>query len=128
MKIIIDSLNQIMNGHKVGANLIVCPYSKNLEKILTILTEEGFIRGFFKEKVNASLKFYVLLKYVNDRPAIQKMIFESRPGFKSFKKWTGLSKSNNGVGISVLSTNKGIITSEEAFYKKVGGQCIFKIY
>ncbi|MEY3435289.1 MAG: Ribosomal protein, partial [Pseudomonadota bacterium] len=54
--------------------------------------------------------------------------FESRPGFKSFKKWTGLSKSNNGIGISILTTNKGIITSEEAFYKKIGGQCIFKIY
>jgi len=86
MKVLIDSLNQIANAQKIGANIVICTHSKILEKVLFILTEEGFVRGFFKEKVGTSLKCYILLKYVNDRPAIQKVIFESRPGLKTFKK------------------------------------------
>ena len=68
----------------------------------------------------------ILLKYVDDKPAFKNLVFSSRPGFKSFIKWKDLSKSVNGVGISIMSTNKGIITNEEAFYRKVGGQCLFK--
>lgn len=113
---------------KIGANTVICAHSKILEKVLLILTEEGFVRGFFKEKVGTSLKCYVLLKYVNDQPAIQKVIFESRPGLKRFKKWKDLNKLMNGVGISVLSTNQGIMTNEKAFYRKTGGQCLFKIF
>ena len=92
MKVVIDSLNQIINAQKIGANIVVCSHSKTLERILFILTEEGFIRGFFNEKTKLSLKCYVLLKYVNDRPAIQKIIFESRPGLRKFKKYKNLNK------------------------------------
>jgi small subunit ribosomal protein S8 len=128
METIIRSLNQVINGQKIGANAIVCSHSKTLEQVLNILTDEGFIRGFFKEKVGSYEKCYILLKYVDDKPAIKDLVFSSRPGFKSFIKWKDLSKSVNGVGISIMSTNKGIITNEEAFYRKVGGQCLFKIY
>jgi small subunit ribosomal protein S8 len=128
METVIKCLNQIVNGQKIGANSVICLYSKTLEQILNILTNEGFIRGFFKEKIGIYEKFYVLLKYVDDQPAIKNVVFSSRPGFKSFKKWKDLNKSTNGVGILIMSTNKGIITNEEAFYKKVGGQCLFKIY
>lgn len=128
MKTIIQSLNQVINGQKIGANAIVCSHSKALEQVLNILTDEGFIRGFFKEKVGSYEKCYILLKYVDDKPAIKDLVFSSRPGFKSFIKWKDLSKSLNGVGILIMSTNRGIITNEEAFYRKVGGQCLFKIY
>jgi len=128
METVIKCLNQIVNGQKIGANSVICLYSKTLEQILNILTNEGFIRGFFKEKIGTYDKFYVLLKYVDDQPAIKNVVFSSRPGLKSFKKWKDLNKSTNGVGILIMSTNKGIITNEEAFYKKVGGQCLFKIY
>jgi len=128
METVIRSLNQVINGQKIGANAVVCSHSKTLDQVLNILTEEGFIRGFFKEKIGSYEKCYILLKYVDDKPAIKNVVFSSRPGFKSFIKWKDLSKSINGVGISIMSTNKGVITNEEAFYKKVGGQCLFKIY
>ena len=128
MKLVVDSLNQIINAQKIGVNSIVCSHSKTLEKILIILTNEGFIRGFFNKKDKASSKCYILLKYVNDRPAIEKIIFESRPGLKKFKKFKDLNKPYNGIGLSIMSTNKGIMTNETAFYNKLGGQCLFKIY
>ena len=108
-------------GKRLVPNAIVCSHSKTLEQVLNILTDEGFIRGFFKEKVGSYEKCYILLKYVDDKPAIKNLVFSSRPGFKSFIKWKDLSKSVNGVGILIMSTNKGIITNEEAFYRKVGG-------
>lgn len=128
METVIKSLNQVINGQKIGANAIVCPHSKTLEQVLNLLTDEGFIRGFFKEKMGSYKKCYILLKYVDDKPAIKDVVFISRPGFKSFIKWKDLSKSVNGVGTLIMSTNKGVITNEEAFYKKVGGECLFKIY
>jgi len=128
METIIKSLNQVINGQKIGANAIVCSHSKTLEQVLNTLTDEGFIRGFFKEKMGSYKKCYILLKYVDDKPAIKDIVFISRPGFKSFIKWKDLSKSVNGVGTLIMSTNKGVITNEEAFYKKVGGECLFKIY
>jgi len=128
MKIIISSLNQIMNGQKVGANVIVCVHSKVLDQILNILTEEGFIRGFFNQNVGTSLKCNVLLKYINDKGAIQKLVFGSTPGLNSFKKHKRLDKSFNGVGLSIISTNVGILTNEQVFSRKVGGQFLFKIY
>ena len=128
METIIRSLNQVINGQKIGANAIVCSHSKTLEQVLNTLTDEGFIRGFFKEKMGSYKKCYILLKYVDDKPAIKDIVFISRPGFKSFIKWKDLSKSVNGVGTLIMSTNKGVITNEEAFYKKVGGECLFKIY
>ncbi len=128
MKTVIKCLNEMINGQKIGANSVICSYSKTLEQVLNILTNEGFIRGFFKEKIGTYEKLYILLKYIDDEPAIKNVVFSSRPGFKSFQKWKDLNKSMNGVGILVMSTNKGIITNEEAFYKKVGGQCLFKIY
>ncbi len=128
METIIKCLNEIVNGQKIGANSVICLYSKTVEQILNILANEGFIRGFFKENFGTYKKFYILLKYVDDQPAIRNVILGSRPGFKSFKKWKDLNKSMNGTGILIMSTNKGIITNEEAFHKKVGGQCLFKIY
>ncbi len=128
MKTVIKCLNEMINGQKIGANSVICLYSKTLEQVLNILTNEGFIRGFFKEKIGTYEKLYILLKYIDDEPAIKNVVFSSRPGFKSFQKWKDLNKSMNGVGILVMSTNKGIITNEEAFHKKVGGQCLFKIY
>jgi len=128
MKVIINSLNQIMNGQKVGANIVVCLHSKVLDRILDILTEEGFIRGFFKHNTGSFSKCHILLKYVNDKGAIRNIIFESKPGSKSFKKYKQLNKSFNGIGLLVMSTNKGIITNEQAFSQKVGGQPLFKIY
>jgi small subunit ribosomal protein S8 len=56
------------------------------------------------------------------------MIFGSTPGLSSFKKCKKLDKSFNGIGLSIISTNKGILTNEQAFLQKVGGQFLFKIY
>jgi len=127
MKVVSQSLNQIINAQKIGANAIICVHSKKLDQILNILTEEGFIRGFFKKKAGLSSKCCVLLKYVNDRGAIKNVSSMSRPSLKFFAKHGWLAKPLNGAGILIISTREGIVANEQAFFQKVGGQCLFRI-
>jgi len=127
MKVVSQSLNQIINAQKIGANAIICVHSKKLDQILNILTEEGFIRGFFKKKAGSSSKCCVLLKYVNDRGAIKNVSSMSRPSLKFFAKHGWLAKPLNGAGILIISTREGIVANEQAFFQKVGGQCLFRI-
>lgn len=125
---VINSLNQMVNAQIKGSNGILCTHSKVLEKILGILCREGFIRGFFNTKFNSSLKSYVLLKYKHNQPAIRNIIVESGPSLKLFKRYQELKKSSNGVGVFIMSTNKGLVSNDTSFHQKIGGQVLFRVY
>jgi small subunit ribosomal protein S8 len=95
---------------------------------LYILSREGFIRGFFNTKCNSSVKSYVLLKYKDNQPAIRNIVVESRPSLKLFRKYRELKKPTNGIGFFIMSTNKGLVINESAFYQETAGQILFRIY
>jgi len=128
MKTIINCLNQIVNAQTKGSNAVLCPHSKVLEQVLYLLSREGFIRGFFNAKCNSSIKSYVLLKYRGNQPVIRSIVAESRPSLKSFKKYQELKKPLNGIGFFIMSTNKGLVINESAFYEKTGGQILVRVY
>ena len=128
MKTIINCLNQIVNGQIKGSNAVLCPHSKVLEQVLYVLSREGFIRGFFNTKCNSSVKSYVLLKYKDNQPAIRNIVMGSCPGLKSFKKYQELKKPVNGIGFLIMSTNKGLVINEGAFYEETAGQILFRVY
>jgi small subunit ribosomal protein S8 len=128
MKTIINCLNQIVNAQTKGSNAVLCPHSKVLEQVLYILSREGFIRGFFNAKCNSSIKSYVLLKYRGNEPVIRNIVADSRPSLKSFKKYQELKKPLNGIGFFIMSTNKGLVINESAFYEKSGGQILVRVY
>jgi small subunit ribosomal protein S8 len=128
MKTIINCLNQIVNAQTKGSNAVLCPHSKVLEQVLYILSREGFIRGFFNAKCNSSIKSYVLLKYRGNQPVIRNIVADSRPSLKSFKKYQELKKPLNGIGFFIMSTNKGLVINESAFYEKSGGQILVRVY
>ena len=128
MKTIINCLNQIVNAQTKGSNAVLCPHSKVLEQVLYLLSREGFIRGFFNAKCNSSIKSYVLLKYRGNQPVIRNIVAESRPSLKSFKKYQELKKPLNGIGFFIMSTNKGLVINESAFYEKTAGQTLVRVY
>lgn len=128
MKTLIDGLNHIMNGYMVKANAVICSHSKMLEQALKILIREGFIRGFFKQRSGHHTKCHVLLKYVNDNASIRAIEFQSKSGLRIHSKQKILKKAWNGVGVCILSTKIGVLTSDEAFSKGIGGECLFKVY
>ena len=128
MKTIINCLNQIVNAQTKGSNAVLCPHSKVLEQVLYLLSREGFIRGFFNAKCNSSIKSYVLLKYRGNQPVIRNIVVESRPSLKLFRKYRELKKPINGIGFFIMSTNKGLVINESAFYEKSGGQILVRVY
>lgn len=128
MKTLSNSLNQIINGYRLKVNVVSCHHSKVLERVLIVLTQEGFIRGFFKKRVGHFYKCHVLLKYVDDCPSVTFASLDSKPGLEVYKKCKHLKKFYNGLGIQLLSTKKGVLTNEAAFSKKIGGKVLFRMY
>ena len=125
-----DLAVRIRNGQKTRKLKILVKKSKNTINILDILKTEGFIRGYIIEDKNIS----VLLKYLSDKPVITKIEpisaynknkFISANNLLQLKELT--KKSNQGLGLFILSTSKGILSDYKSIEKNVGGQLILRI-
>ena len=121
---------RIRNGQKTRKLKILVKKSKNTINILDILRTEGFIRGYIIEDKNIS----VLLKYLSDKPVITKIEpisaynknkFISANNLLQLKELT--KKSNQGLGLFILSTSKGILSDYKSIEKNVGGQLILRV-
>jgi small subunit ribosomal protein S8 len=118
-------LNCIKNGQKIGQNCILFDYSNFLYLILNILVKEGFLKGFLIKKKNYKKEFCILLKYKNDKSAIKRICIKSKS--IDFFKMRCLSKASNGIGFNLVSTSKGLMTSESSHYMNFGGRFLFSI-
>jgi small subunit ribosomal protein S8 len=125
-----DLAVRIRNGQKTRKLKILVKKSKNTINILDILKTEGFIRGYIIEDKNIS----VLLKYLSDKPVITKIEpisaynknkFISANNLLQLKELT--KKSNQGLGLFILSTSKGILSDYKSIEKNVGGQLILRV-
>jgi len=125
-----DLAVRIRNGQKTRKLKILVKKSKNTINILDILKTEGFIRGYTIEDNNIS----VLLKYLSDKPVITKIEpisaynknkFISANNLLQLKELT--KKSNQGLGLFILSTSKGILSDYKSIEKNVGGQLILRV-
>ena len=104
------------------------PSSNFKSKIADILKNEGFIKDF---KINAEDKKPTLLlelKYHSGNPVISAFERVSKPGRRIFSSASGLPKINNGLGIAIISTPKGVMTDIDARKQKVGGEIICKVF
>jgi small subunit ribosomal protein S8 len=105
--------------------------SSNLKKEITrVLHENGFIQNYkFEEEGNPG-KIKIALKYNPDTkiPAIQHIERASSPGLRRYSKADGLPRVLNGLGVAILSTNKGVMTEKEAKKENVGGEVLCYIY
>ena len=104
------------------------PSSKSKMKIADILKNEGFIKDF---KIDAKDNKSVLsleLKYHSGNPVISAFERVSKPGRRIFSSADGLPKINNGLGIAIISTPKGVMTDIDARKERVGGEIICKVF
>ena len=105
------------------------PASRFRGNILDVLQREGFIRGF--EKINSENnknKFRIELKYLDGEPCIKKISRVSTPGRRAYSSIKSLSRHFDGLGISILSTSKGIMSDQEAREENVGGEILCKVF
>lgn len=126
---IADLLTRIRNGQRVRKQSVKCPHSVEKENILKVLQEEGYIRTYLVENDQAGHKeLKIELKYHENLPVIQTIDRISKPGRRVYSPISALAKVANGLGISILSTNKGIISDAKARELSVGGEVLCRVF
>ena len=122
-----DMLARIKNSQMRNHNKVLLPTSKFKVKIAEVLKTEGFIIDY---KVTNELKpnLEINLKYNSGNPVIKTIERISKPGRRIFSSAESLPKINNGLGIAIVSTPKGVMTDIDARKQKIGGEIICKVF
>ncbi len=124
-----DMLTRIRNGLQARKEVISAPASKQRERVLDVLRREGYILGYERVELDrnkAELK--IRLKYHEGEPVIRSIERVSRPGRRIYSGVKDLPRVANGLGISIVSTPKGVLSDAEARKENVGGEVICKVF
>jgi len=123
-----DMLARIKNAQMRNSKKVLMPSSKFKSKIAEVLKNEGYIIDY---KINSEENKNILeifLKYNSGNPVISTIERVSKPGRRIFSSAESLPKINNGLGIAIISTPKGVMTDIDARKEKVGGEIICKVF
>ncbi len=124
-----DMLTRIRNAQRVNKATVVVPASKVRSNILEVLKREGYILGFAQSNVSKGIdQIIVDLKYYEGAPVIQEIKRVSRPGRRVYSSIADLPKVYNGLGISILSTPRGVMSDSEARTAHVGGEVLCTVF
>jgi small subunit ribosomal protein S8 len=124
-----DMLTRIRNGQKAGKATIVSPASKLRANVLEVLKREGYIRGFQRDGgEEGGMELRIELKYHEGHPVIRDIARVSRPGRRVYSKVDELPRVFNGLGISILSTPRGVMSDNEARAANVGGEVLCRVF
>ncbi|MEE4212961.1 MAG: 30S ribosomal protein S8 [Parvularcula sp.] len=112
-----------------GMSKAVTPASKLRQRVLDVLQAEGFIRGYTRvERDNNKADLEIELKYFDGDPVISKIRRISKPGRRVYSSVRDISPVRNGLGISILSTPKGVMSDAVAREQNVGGEVLCQVY
>lgn len=124
---IADLLTRIRNAQMAGHEKVRVPDSKAKQSILKVLESEGYIDGFNStDEVKASIE--VTLKYHQGSPVIEELRRISRPGLRIYKECEDLPEVRGGLGVAIISTNKGVMTDKRARAAGVGGEVLCTVF
>ncbi len=124
-----DMLSRIRNGQQARKIRINCPWSNIRENVCRVLQSEGFIRGFKVEDLDGNKKALVIeLKYESGQGVIRKIQRVSKPGRRIYTKVSDMPRFYNGLGISIVSTPKGVLSDARAREENVGGEVLCQVY
>ena len=124
-----DMFTRIRNGQMRKLITIDVPASNFRLKILEVLKTEGYINNYFIEKKENNKKnLKVDLKYYEGVPVIKEIKRISKPGRRIYSKAVSIPKIQNGLGLAILSTPKGVMSDNEARKNNLGGEIICRIF
>ena len=123
-----DMLARIKNSQLRNHKKVEMPSSNFKIKIADVLKNEGYINGFNIDKNDNKQVLIIDLKYSSGSPVISEIERVSKPGRRVFSSAQSLPKINNGLGIAIISTPKGVMTDIDARKQKVGGEIICKVF
>ena len=124
-----DMFTRIRNGQMRFLNTIDLPASNFRLKILEVLKQEGYIINYVLEKKEKNKKnLKVDLKYYEGHPVIKEIKRISKPGRRVYSKANSIPKIQNGLGLAILSTPKGVMSDNEARKNNLGGEIICRVF
>ena len=123
-----DMLARIKNAQLRNHKIIKLPSSNFKKKIAEVLKNEGYIIDYKVDEKDNRFKLEIELKYNSGNPVISSIERISKPGRRIFSSAESLPKINNGLGIAIVSTPKGVMTDVDARKQKVGGEIICKVF
>ena len=124
-----DMLTRIRNGQRTGKSKVRAPASKLRANVLEVLKREGYIRDYRTEQGDRGLnEVEIELKYNEGTPVIQEIARVSRPGRRVYSKIKELPRVYNGLGITILSTPRGVMSDQEARAANVGGEVLCRVF
>ena len=124
-----DLLSRIRNAQMRNKSKVSTPGSKMRARVLEVLKNEDYIRGYASvEHKDGRSEFEIELKYFDGAPVIREIARVSRPGRRVYASVKALPRINNGLGISILSTPKGVMADHEARDANVGGEILCTVF
>jgi small subunit ribosomal protein S8 len=122
-----DLLTRIRNAQRRGKPTVSSPASKLRAHVLEVLQREGYIRGWSEIEKEGRKELDIELKYYDGAPVISEIRRISKPGRRVYSAVRDLPLVRNGLGISVLSTPKGVMSDSEARTQNVGGEILCRV-
>lgn len=123
-----DLVSRIKNGYMAKKQVVLSPASKARENILKILKEEGYILSYSLINKDNFKFFDIHLKYHSLKPVVSDIHVVSKPGRRVYCNSGKIPLVKNGLGMTVISTSKGVMIDNEARIKNLGGEILFKIF
>ena len=124
-----DMLTRIRNGQRARKDSILAPASKFRANVLEVFKREGYIRGYSQHEVRPGIhELKIELKYHDGDPVIREIHRVSKPGRRVYSGINDLNRVYNGLGISVLSTPRGVMSDAEARAANVGGEVLCQVF
>jgi len=123
-----DMFTRIRNGQSARMKWVSIPYSRFKEDIVKVLHSEGYIREYEVRGEGATKTLSINLKYYRGKPVIEEIKRISRPGLRRYFKVGGLTPIRSGLGISIVSTSKGVLADRQARQQRVGGELICTVF
>lgn len=123
-----DMLTRIRNAQKAGMTSCTTPASRLRANVLEVLKREGYIRHYIVDETNVGGSITIELKYHEGTPVIREIHRVSTPGRRVYSKIADLPRYYNGLGISILSTPRGVMSENDARSANVGGEVLCRVF
>jgi len=123
-----DLLTRIRNGQRAKKDSVLSPASTLRARVLEVLQREGYIRGFSEDETGKHKQLRIELKYFEGEPAIKHVARVSKPGRRVYSGSKELPIVRNGLGITIVSTPKGVLSDAEARSANVGGEVLAEVF
>jgi small subunit ribosomal protein S8 len=123
-----DLLSRIRNAQMRNKSKVSSPNSRLRESVLEVLKTEGYIRGYAVVEKDGRSEIEIELKYFDGEPVIREIERVSKPGRRVYTSVRNMPRINNGLGVTIVSTPKGVMADHDARDANVGGEILCTVF